>query len=335
MGKGATMATTTIMNMNMNMRNMPMAKVMGMTTHMITQTIMPMGTLPRLPKSTFTTKTAGMTTTMAMLQHPSTSTAPARAIEQAVMPQAAPSRLLRLMWLASPALPVGGFSYSEVLESAVDAGQVTDAPSASRWLGTQMQLSLARSELPLVKAAWTAWAEGDATRVAALNEWVLCTRESRELRAQTEQMGRSMALWIQQRLGHDDLALVASTAALADDANEHAEHLAQVNQLLALRPAPTWPVAFALAAMQAGCHVEEALLGFGFSWAENMVQAALKAVPLGQAAGQRVLAALTAELPAVVSQAMAMPDEQRQSHAPMLAILSAQHEDQYSRLFRS
>ena len=77
------------------------------------------------------------------------------------------------------------------------------------------------------------------------------------------------------------------------------------------------------------------MLAYAFGWAENMVQAALKAVPLGQSAGQRILARLTTEIPRAVEYALALPDHARQAFSPMLAILSAQHEHQYSRLFRS
>jgi urease accessory protein len=77
------------------------------------------------------------------------------------------------------------------------------------------------------------------------------------------------------------------------------------------------------------------LLAFAFGWAENMMQAALKAVPLGQGAGQRVLQRLAGEMPAAVDRALAMDDAGRQAFTPMLAILSARHETQYSRLFRS
>ena len=87
--------------------------------------------------------------------------------------------------------------------------------------------------------------------------------------------------------------------------------------------------------MQAGADVEGTLLSFAFGWAENMVQAALKAVPLGQAAGQRVLSGLVAEIPAAIAAARATTDQERQAFCPMLAILQSQHETQYSRLFRS
>ncbi|MBI5259467.1 MAG: urease accessory protein UreF [Burkholderiales bacterium] len=224
--------------------------------------------------------------------------------------------LLALMRLASPALPVGGFSYSEGLEAAVDAGCVADEASALPWLQHQLRLTLQRAELPLLASAHAAWQARDLARVEALNDWLMQTRETRELRLQCEQMGRSLTDWLRQRPGADD----------------------RVAALRALKPAPGWPVAFALAGVLAGATPRELLLTFGFAWAENMVQAALKAVPLGQSAGQRLLDALADALPAVADAALATAaegDACRQSFAPMLAILSARHEAQYSRLFRS
>jgi len=223
------------------------------------------------------------------------------------------SALLQLMWLASPALPVGGFSYSEGLEAAVEAGRITGEADAAAWLRDQLHLSLARSDLAVCAKAFKAWRRDDIAHIAELNDWVTTTRETAELRQQTQQMGRSLVEWLRNRAGTD----------------------ARVDALKALAPAPTWPVAFALAAEQTGAPLREALLSFGFGWAENMAQAALKAVPLGQSAGQRVLAALVDELPAAVDLAAGLMDSQRQAFTPMLAILSAQHESQYSRLFRS
>ena len=110
--------------------------------------------------------------------------------------------LLQLMWLASPALPVGGFSYSEGLESAVDAGLVHDEASASDWLVDQLLLSLARSDLAVVAQAIPAWRSHDLARITALNDWVLQTRETAELRQQTEQMGRSLLTWAEPRSVH-------------------------------------------------------------------------------------------------------------------------------------
>jgi urease accessory protein len=224
-----------------------------------------------------------------------------------------PAALLGLLRLASPALPVGGFSYSEGLEAAVDAGVVHDEASASRWLSDQLHLSLARAELPLLVEAHAAWQRSDEARIGELNDWLLCTRESAELRAQTEQMGRSMLGWLTK---HD----------AADP---------RLNTLGALTPAPSWPIAFALGTAQVGAGATEAALAYGFAWADNQVQAALKAVPLGQSAGQRLLARLAQELPPLTEAAMTLSDAQRQAFAPLLAVRSAQHETQYSRLFRS
>ena len=223
------------------------------------------------------------------------------------------SSLLRLIWLASPALPVGGFSYSEGLEAAVDAGMVTTEFAAADWLLDQLHLGLARSELAVMAKAFRAWQRDDGAAVQALNDWVATTRETSELRQQSEQMGRSLALWLANTKG-DDPRIVA---------------------LRDLAPVPTWPIAYALAAARSGAALRDALLAHAFGWAENLVQAALKAIPLGQNAGQRVLARLLDAIPAAVDHAIGLDAGARQAFLPMLAILSAQHESQYSRLFRS
>jgi urease accessory protein len=230
------------------------------------------------------------------------------------------SALLQLMQLASPALPVGGFSYSEALEASLDAGIVSDETSAQTWLLGQLHLSLSRSDLAVVNKAFGAWQRGDFEHITELNAWVTTTRETSELRQQTEQMGRSLGAWMKNR---------------AKSANEDEQHDAAMACLTQLTPAPTWPVAFALAAFNTGAPCREAMLSFAFGWAENMMQAALKSVPLGQSAGQRILAALTADIPDAVDHAMRLMDSERVAFTPMLAILSAKHETQYSRLFRS
>ena len=220
--------------------------------------------------------------------------------------------LLQLMWLASPALPVGGFSYSEVLESAVERAGVATESTASEWLADQLHLTLARGDLAVIAQAIPAWRESNLTRVKQLNDWVLQTRESSELRLQAEQMGRSLLDWLRN---HDDANLA------------HIDACAQMQ--------PSYPVAFALAASQLNAGVRDCMLAYAFGWAENMVQAALKSVPLGQSAGQRILARLSHAIPAAVESALQLSDDERQAFSPMLAILSAQHETQYSRLFRS
>lgn len=234
---------------------------------------------------------------------------------EARAPARSAAGLLQILWLASPALPVGGFSYSEGLEAAVDAGLVKDEASAATWLIDQLQLGLARSDLAVVAQAIPAWRHNDLARIHALNRWVLHTRETLEFRLQSEQMGRSLLEWARQ-LG------------------ELGAGVFEQLQAARLDP-PTYPVACACAAACADASVRDSLLGYAFGWTENMVQAAIKSVPLGQGSGQRILARMAQQIPDAVDHALALPDEQRQAFAPLLAILSARHETQYSRLFRS
>lgn len=220
------------------------------------------------------------------------------------------SSLLQLIWLASPALPIGGFSYSEGLEAGIESARI--APdSIANWLQDQLHISLARGDLAALCKAVPAIRRDDVKRVQELNAWVLQTRETLELRLQTEQMGRSLVEWMKTQAPELD------TAGWLGD---------QI---------PTYPISFALAASRTQASARDIALAFTFGWAENMVQAAIKAVPLGQTAGQRILQQLAAEIPAVVETALSLPDSDRQAFTPMLAVLSSQHETQYSRLFRS
>lgn len=219
--------------------------------------------------------------------------------------------LLQLIWLASPALPIGGFSYSEGIEAGVEWGGIDNEARASDWIVDQLHLGIARGDLPVAAQAIAAWRSADAARIAALNAWVLQTRESTEFLLQTEQMGRSFVEWL--KLHHADVAA----------------------QFEGLAVTITYPVAFAFAASRTQASVRDGCLAFAFGWAENMIGAAVKSVPLGQSAGQRMLGRLSAEIPAAVDRAIALDDDARQAFSPMLAIHSARHETQYSRLFRS
>lgn len=254
------------------------------------------------------TPTAGMTTAITTITDLSVSPGDS----ESPLP---PASLLQLIWLASPALPVGGFSYSEGLEVAVERAGVATESAASDWLVAQLQLTQARGDMAVLQQAVAAWRCADHARVRALNDWVLHTRETSEMRLQTEQMGRSFADWLR---------------------NQHAQDAARLPDVAVLAALPpTYPIAFALAASALQASPRDILLAYTFGWAENMVQAAIKAVPLGQSAGQRILARLAAAMPDAVAQALRTGDADRQAFSPMLAILSAQHETQYSRLFRS
>ncbi len=223
-----------------------------------------------------------------------------------------PIYLLRLLQLASPALPVGGFSYSEGIEAAVAHQLVHDEASAQTWLVDHLHLVQSRSELPVIAHAIPAWQRHDEKQLRNLNDWVIQTRESFEMRLQTEQMGRSLLIWLRNQADAEPLRM------------KTCEDLP-----------PTWPLAFALALSTHDIPVRQGLIAAAFGWAENMVQATIKAVPLGQLSGQRILAALATEIPSAVDHAMQVTTENRQAFSPRLAILSARHETQYSRLFRS
>jgi urease accessory protein len=220
--------------------------------------------------------------------------------------------LLQLIWLASPALPIGGFSYSEGLEAAIDRGLVHDEHSAAEWLVDQLHLTQSHGDMAVIGQMVTAWQTRDDERLAALSQWVHATRESAELRLQSEQMGRSMLEWLRNQD-----AINTDTIAMCN------------------RWVPTYPLMFALALSRTGASLEQCLQAYAFGWAENMVQAAIKSVPLGQNSGQRILTKLAQHIAPAVSHALQVTDATRQAFSPMLAILSAQHETQYSRLFRS
>lgn len=220
---------------------------------------------------------------------------------------------VRLLQLVSPALPVGAFSYSQGLESAVEERVVVDEITALDWIGHSLEFNLGRFEAPLLARLVGAWREEDVDEVLRLNAIHLASRESAELRAETVQMGYSMA----RLLGE-----------LPDfpDAPRHA---------LARLAEPGFPTAWSAAAAAWGIPREEAVAAYLWAWAENQTLAALKAVPLGQSAGQRMLMAVGGRLPQIARRASTLEPDAWSNLAPGLAIACSRHETQYSRLFRS
>ena len=216
---------------------------------------------------------------------------------------------VRLLQLASPSLPVGAYSYSQALEAACEAGVVRDEPSAAAWIGDVLQLSMASMEAPLLLRLIDAWGRQDRAAALRWNTELLASRETAELRAETLQMGYSMGRLLAD-LGIDAAPLQAI------------EELA-------------YPTAYAFAIAAWSLDAREALEAYLFAWIENQVLAAVKCVPLGQAAGQRMLLALSEGIPDLVARAAAMGDDELANFAPGLALLSSWHETQYSRLFRS
>ena len=223
--------------------------------------------------------------------------------------------LLRLLQLASPALPVGAYTYSQGLEWAVESGLVRTEAEAAAWIGELLEWSLARFEAPLLARQLAAWSQYEDAEVARLNDDFLASRETAELRAETVQMG-----WSLVRL----LAELDAFAALPG----------WRRRLLAIE-APCFPTVWSAAAAAWQIPADQALAAYLWAWAENQVMAAVKAVPLGQSAGQRLLATLGARIPALAEGALALPEAAWSNYTPGLAIASSRHETQYTRLFRS
>lgn len=219
--------------------------------------------------------------------------------------------LIRLLHLASPALPVGAYTYSQGLEWAVDAGEVRDEETTLAWVGGLLEAGAGRLEAPLLVRLHEAWRREDVAEAQRLNGEFLASRETAELRAETVQMGYSL-----RRLAGELPELPAIPAL---DAMEEA----------------AFPSAWAALAAAWGIPAEAAAAAYLWSWCENQVMAAVKAVPLGQSAGQRILVRLGGRIPKITAQALHLPEEEWSNFAPGFAIASARHETQYSRLFRS
>ena len=214
--------------------------------------------------------------------------------------------LAKLLQLASPTLPVGAYSYSGGLEAAIEHGVVHDAASAERWIGDVLEYSMARMEGPILFSFLSAFARKDFLKAKEKNEMFLASRETAELRAETVQMGYSL-----NRLFKD--------LGLGEVPVEE----------------PSFPAAFAYAAAQWNIEPEAALQAYLWAWIENQVMAALKAVPLGQTDGQRMMLSLGNRIEDMMKKALAMQDDEIGNFAPGLALLSSRHETQYSRIFRS
>lgn len=216
--------------------------------------------------------------------------------------------LVRLLQLASPALPVGAYSYSQGLEAAIEHGFVKDEASALAWIEDVLALCIATMEAPVFLRLYDSWVRDDVEDARHWNAVFLASRESAELRAETVQMGYSLA-----RL---------------------------LTEIVEVHPFERWdetafPAVFSYVAMRWKLERHAALVAYLWSWAENQVLAAVKAVPLGQAAGQRLLTVLGSRIGECAERAFELADDQLSNMTPGLALLSAQHETQYSRLFRS
>jgi urease accessory protein len=236
--------------------------------------------------------------------------------------------LARLLQLGSQALPVGGYSHSQGLESAIEHRWVTDEATVFEWISGGLEFSMHAFDVPCLLASCRAWMRADDAKVTSLNEEFIATRESAELRAATVQMGYSLR------------SLLSALPQLPP----------RIIDLLRSLSEPGLPCAWSAASTAWAIEPRDSALAYVWSWVENQVLAAIKLLPLGQSAGQRLLCALGPQVAAGLDQIdLGGTDpggtdpggtdrgatRRRSNFTPALAILSARHETQYSRLFRS
>ena len=218
--------------------------------------------------------------------------------------------LLRLLQLASPALPIGAYNFSQGLELAVERGWVHDEASLARWCRGVLNAAFRTLDLPLLLRMRAAIDDDDEARARRASALLLAARETQELRAEERHLGRALA----KALG--EIGVEGARAWLDF-------------------PEATYAALFALAAADASIPPATMAQGYTWTWCENQVLAALKLMSLGQSAGLRILRTLQNDIPGVVAQALACDDDAIGTSAPRAAMASAWHETQYSRLFRS
>ena len=215
---------------------------------------------------------------------------------------------LRLMQLISPTLPIGSFAYSQGLEYAVEAGWVNNEEQTRQWIRGQIKNTLSSLDIPVMQRIYYAWQTNDHETVIYWNKWLLAAREAKELHDEDTQLGKAL------------LRLVKGLSIIFPISEEVEWTYAAVFSYLAVE----WDIPFV-----------EAANGFLWAWSENQVAAAIKVVPLGQTAGQCILSDVLKDIPGAVEKSLACDDDDIGMLAPGVAIASALHETQYSRLFRS
>ena len=217
---------------------------------------------------------------------------------------------LRLFQLISPSLPIGGFTYSQGLEWAVEFGWIQSSEQFQAWLESQLDNALVSLELPMLRYLMLAIKEEDWDRFDKLSRELIAWRETKEFRLEEIQRGKALARLLPELEIHIP---------------DGAQAALQRSQLAGM----------ALAAVHWGIPADKLALGYLWSWLENAVMAGVKLVPLGQTQGQQLLARMAPSLVACVERSAQVGQSEMGSTSPALAIASSRHEQQYTRLFRS
>jgi urease accessory protein len=222
--------------------------------------------------------------------------------------------LYRLLAWLSPAYPIGAFSYSHGIETAVEEGFVTNRASLVAWLETVLHNGTGRVDGALFAMAWRAADAKDWSAFDAIAERAAAWRGTSEMALEARQQGGSFLAITRTAWPHPDLE--AAHERLAGE--------------IAL------PVAVALAAAVHGIPLDAALTGFLHAFTANLISAAVRVVPLGQSDGQLALASLEEAVRYAASAALAVTDlDELGTATPLLDWCSIRHETQYTRLFRS
>jgi urease accessory protein len=221
-----------------------------------------------------------------------------------------PLALLRLLQLVSPTLPVGAFNFSQGLEQAIELQWIRDEATASAWIAGCARHGMATLDLPMLARLHGAFAHADEHTAQRLSAELIASRETAELRAEERHLGQSLAK-VLNSLGFTD-----------------AESWIR-------NPGCSFAAMFALAATRSGIDAELAAYGYLWTWTENQMLCAVKLIPLGQTAGQRLLESVRLQMPQIVTSALAVDDDEIGAATPLMAMASAWHETQYTRLFRS
>ena len=218
--------------------------------------------------------------------------------------------LLRLLQLISPSLPIGMYCYSQGLEMAVEDGLLTNEKQTGEWIEGIMARCIARVDLPLCIRFYRAWENNDSESIAHWSHILMACRETAELHAEDMQTGQALARLLHSlEIEKSGVWMRSADTTLAN--------------------------MFAFAAVNWEIPVREAAVGYLWSWLENQVLCAVKLVPLGQVAGQKLLTQLADNIPELVDSAFDITDDNIGGSAFGLALMSSRHEMQYSRLFRS
>ncbi|MFL6619244.1 MAG: urease accessory protein UreF [Povalibacter sp.] len=216
------------------------------------------------------------------------------------------SPLLHILHLASPALPIGGFHFSQGLEQSVECGWVRDEKTALEWIGGIAAGALGSLDLPVLARLHEGCSTANDSFVSRWDALLIASRETEELRAEDRHLGA---------------ALIKVLREIAPD--------------LQVAAPQTYAAGFARACVHWNVPALETLQAYAWSWAENQVLAAVKLVPLGQSSGQRILHALIPQLQRLSAEALGKKDSDIGYSGVMQAVASARHEFQYTRLFRS